>query len=132
MTKTDMASALLRSGRIDRETYQYRIESVDSLRRAVHDTAISSCAQINRLCDLYHIPHICLDSQDRTIIGNFCAVVTNELFLSGTHRVPEVSRAVTASLKCTDKTALDRVVEMLQNGDIGLQPKKRASEELLR
>lgn len=44
----------------------------------------------------------------------------------------EVSRAVTASLKCTDKTALDRVVEMLQNGDIGLQPKKRASEELLR
>lgn len=74
--------ALYDMDRISREDLIFRLENKDQKRRLVHETAISACAQINRLCDMYHVPQFCPVTQDRYEIAEFIGQFTHDIYQS--------------------------------------------------
>ena len=95
--------AMFAGGYLDKEDLRYRTETLDRNRRAAHDAAMANMTALNRLCDRYGVKHIAPDTTDRVKLGEFCAIVTVELFMDGTGRSrEEVQRAVEAVRKSHD------------------------------
>ncbi len=113
---TNRAYAMMQGGVLDPENYRERVMALDRNRKIKHDVAMDGMNQINRLCDMYKMPHICPDSSDRYVKANFCAAVTNELFMSGTARDEKTIEAVTKVFS-GDTAALDEVVRRVEKGE---------------
>ncbi|MBO4847015.1 MAG: DUF3232 domain-containing protein [Lachnospiraceae bacterium] len=110
--------SLLDMGRIDREDYIFRIQENDNLRRKAHDVAIDACAQINRQCDRYGLPHICPEKDaNRTEIAEFIGDFVCEFYQDGIK---------------SKQNSMDQAIDYAQkakiNPDVGY-PKKMGDEE---
>lgn len=71
------------SVRYDGEERANRIASLDQKRRDAHEVAIGSCGMLNRLAEEAGIEKFCPETDDRYVIGDFCALITSEFFASG-------------------------------------------------
>lgn len=96
---------------ISLDQYQYKITQLDNNRKISHNAAIDACAQINRLCDSYHLPHICPETDaSRDKVANFCAVITNEFFMEGVnYDIDSMDQVIVSLEKANNK---------IQNRDI--------------
>lgn len=75
------ATTMLRAGKISVEDYQFRLKSLDELRRSSHDNMLAAMNQINRLADRYGVEHPFPDNQDRHMRAKFAAVAMMECFM---------------------------------------------------
>lgn len=65
----------------EREEMIARVESLDKLRNAAHNAAISSLTMLNRNCDYYGVARIAdIDTNNRYAVGDFCACYTMSVF----------------------------------------------------
>lgn len=71
------------SVRYDGEERANRIASLDQKRRDAHEIAIGSCGMLNRLAEEAGVEKFCPETDDRYVIGDFCALITCEFFASG-------------------------------------------------
>ena len=71
------------SVRYDGEERANRIASLDQKRRDAHEVAIGSCGMLNRLAEEAGVERFCPETDDRYVIGDFCALITCEFFASG-------------------------------------------------
>lgn len=71
------------SVRYDGEERANRIASLDQKRRDAHEVAIGSCGMLNRLAEEAGVEKFCPETDDRYVIGDFCALITCEFFAAG-------------------------------------------------
>ena len=71
------------SVRYDSEERANRIASLDQKRRDAHEVAIGSCKILNRLAEEAGVEKFCPETDDRYVVGDFCALITSEFFASG-------------------------------------------------
>lgn len=71
------------SVRYDGEERANRIASLDQKRRDAHEVAIGSCKMLNRLAEEAGVEKFCPETDDRYVVGDFCALITCEFFASG-------------------------------------------------
>lgn len=126
-TGTVRAGTMMRGGFLTEENYRERIVTLDGIRRSTHEVAMASMDQINRLCDNYGLKHICPDDTDRHVRANFCAAVTNELFMAGTGRDEKSVQAVSEVFRGNGAT-LDDVVKRVLGGE-SISAERRPWEE---
>ena len=69
--------------RYDGEERANRISSLDQRRRDAHEVAIGSCKVLNNLAEEAGVENFCPETDDRYVIGDFCALITCEFFASG-------------------------------------------------
>lgn len=72
--------------RYDGDILRDKIERLDKDRRLAHESAISSCQVLNRICEKYNVEHFCPETTDRYIVADFCSKITNEAFDIGAKR----------------------------------------------
>lgn len=109
--------SLFHGGRLSQDDYKFRLESLDMRRRTAHENAMASIRGLNALCDKFGVPHICPDTNDRWKLGNFCAEVTEELFMSGTGKAQEKSRDPIHDIVGRVKTGESIGIRPIFNGD---------------
>ncbi len=83
VVKSTINRELLVAGRISQEEFQDRITNSDFERRTCHNSAISACAQLNRLCDAYEIEKFCPETDDRHIIADFIGTFVYNIYQEG-------------------------------------------------
>lgn len=71
------------SVRYDGEERANRIASLDQKRRDAHEVAIGSCKMLNRLAEEAGVEKFCPETDDRYVVGDFCALITSEFFATG-------------------------------------------------
>lgn len=71
------------SVRYDGEERANRIASLDQKRRDAHEVAIGSCSMLNRLAEEAGVEKFCPETDDRYVVGDFCALITCEFFAVG-------------------------------------------------
>lgn len=71
------------SVRYDGEERANRIASLDQKRRDAHEVAIGSCSMLNRLAEEAGVEKFCPETDDRYVVGDFCALITSEFFATG-------------------------------------------------
>ncbi|MCR5670741.1 MAG: hypothetical protein K6G10_07015 [Butyrivibrio sp.] len=87
-------SRILRdTGRIDQEEFEFRLTRSDASRRSAHNLAIDACTQLNRLCDNFHVPKFCPETDDRHVIADFIGKFVSELYQEG-QRAPSIDQAI--------------------------------------
>ena len=69
--------------RLDGDELRQRLQQMDMQRRIYHDSAISSCSQINKLCEIYGVEPICPITNDRYVIADYCAQISAAFYLNG-------------------------------------------------
>lgn len=69
--------------RLDGDELRQRLQQMDMQRRIYHESAISSCSQINKLCEIYGMEPICPVTDDRYVIADYCAQVSVAFYLNG-------------------------------------------------
>lgn len=75
---------LFAAGYIDGETLRARTIETDCSRKIIHDVAIASCAQLNRLCETYGVTPFCpSEDADRTEIADFIGTFVYNVFQEG-------------------------------------------------
>lgn len=68
----------------DPEKYKDKIIKLDTNRKQSHDIAISSCNQLNRLCETVNVDKICdFDTSDRYKVADFIGNFINEMYNEG-------------------------------------------------
>jgi len=79
--------------RFEGEELRDRVQSLDEKRRSIHDKTIGKVAQLNRICDKYHVPHIAeIDTSDRYAVADFVGQFCYEMYEAGmTHRNIDIS-----------------------------------------
>ena len=78
-----------------------RLQQLDLQRRIYHDSAISSCSQINKLCEIYGVDPICPATNDRYVIADYCAQVSAVFYLNGIGK---------------DRKTIDNVLSAMRDG----------------
>lgn len=76
--------------RYEGEELRDKVMALDAKRRSKHESAITNCNLLNRICDRYEVERIVpIDTSDRhqvaEFIGNFCY----ETFDAGLYRTPQ-------------------------------------------
>ena len=71
------------SVRYDGEERANKISSLDQKRRDAHEVAIGSCKMLNRLAEEAGVEKFCPETDDRYVVGDFCALIVSEFFASG-------------------------------------------------
>lgn len=113
---TARAYAMMHGGVLEPEECKTRVVTLDTARKRKHDVAMDAMNQINRICNVFGMRHICPDDPDRVVRGNFCAAVTSELFMTGTGRDEKAVQAVSKAFS-GDTATLDAVVKRVEKGE---------------
>lgn len=117
LTGSNSALIMMKGGLLSVESYQERIKTLDTDRRLSHEVAIAAVDQINRICDIYGVEHICPDDPDRHVRANFAAAVTMECFMldHGKSREEIEQMYALVDYDPTEKN-VDLVVDLMQKG----------------
>ena len=110
----------LQADRIDIDTFQSRIMKLDSDRKLSHDLAVDACKKLNRQCDVYNIPHICPDTDNRAEIADYVGRLIYGIYQRGISKDRTIEEKIESrGIKYGDRLALDAAFEIAkQNGKI--------------
>lgn len=106
---------LCSGGYIEPDAMQHRIMDLDSTRKIMHDSAIDSCAKLNRRCEFYGIPKICPDIErgiegkciNRGEIADFVGNFVYNVFQEGRGKPTLEEIMKKHDIKYGDRTTLD-------------------------
>lgn len=73
--------------RYEGEDFRSRVLTLDRKRNDAHESAINACRILNRACKMNDFEAFCPDPDKATRyeVGDFCAIITVEIFRWGTH-----------------------------------------------
>ena len=67
--------------RYEGDDYRNFVMNLDAGRRAAHESAISHCSMLNKICKMLGVQEICdCDINDRYAVADFCMAITKEIF----------------------------------------------------
>nr|WP_297765766.1 DUF3232 domain-containing protein [uncultured Butyrivibrio sp.] len=89
--QSEVNRVLRDTGRIDQEEFERRIMTSDQQRRAIHNRAITCCAQLNRYCEQFGVPKFCPDTDDRHVVADFIATFVSEVYQDGQKKTMDIA-----------------------------------------
>ncbi len=89
--QSEVNKVLRDTGRIDQEEYERRIIASDQQRRAIHNRAITSCAQLNRYCEQFGVPKFCPETDDRHVVADFIGSFVSEIYQDGQQKTMDIA-----------------------------------------
>lgn len=131
------AMTLVHGGMMSIETYQNKVMTLDRNRKEAHDMAIKACDQINRMCDMHGIDHLCpeveQDERDKSKCANrgeiadFVGRYMYEVFQQGREGRAMDQLIIDNDVKYGDRPALDVSFEIAKNA--GRNPENAYSQD---